>query len=350
MPGERRAAAALAALGALALCFCWATRRGGGRGAVAAVLEEEREPGARGRRVLNRVHGSELSHSSDESFHAWHQEHAPRESRPDFPTEGGVGTPGVKVHFSVMHVVQPTDHQVKGGDDQDKAAPQQDAGMAELMHHTDDMLRDDNAELDQENKKFAESKPKGLYESIEASKKKSAKLEKEAVDRKVDSGFKKEEADREDLRSTVEKRRGDVAAALAHEFQAKIEQRKKELAAEKMKSDEIKTQESAQHIRHQAAEDRDKAIRDARLAGRLDDKADQSSIEARRVRQEEDQSQLQLRQLNEEVKRAEEEAKRARADAHRLRHDAAEDVRVATASLHSATNSPKYANIYSDFT
>ena len=38
----------------------------------------------------------------------------------------------------------------------------------------------------------------------------------------------------------------DVAAALAHEFRAKIEQHKKELAAEKMKSDEIKTQESAE--------------------------------------------------------------------------------------------------------
>ena len=37
----------------------------------------------------------------------------------------------------------------------------------------------------QEDKKFAESKPKGLYDSIEASKKKSAKFEKEAVDRKV---------------------------------------------------------------------------------------------------------------------------------------------------------------------
>ena len=62
----------------------------------------------------------------------------------------------------------------------------------------------------------------------------------------VDSGFKSQEAQREDLRSEVEKRRGDVAAALAHEFQAKIEQHKKELAAEKMKADEIKTQQSAE--------------------------------------------------------------------------------------------------------
>ena len=81
--------------------------------------------------------------------------HAPREGRPDFPAEGGVGTPGAKVHFSVMHVVQPNE----APSEVDRAsAPQraagakdngQDAGMEELMHHTDDMLRDDNAELDQ---------------------------------------------------------------------------------------------------------------------------------------------------------------------------------------------------------
>mmetsp|Transcript_20767 Transcript_20767/g.33226 ORF Transcript_20767/g.33226 Transcript_20767/m.33226 type:complete len:258 (+) Transcript_20767:379-1152(+) len=103
-----------------------------------------------------------------------------------------------------------------------------------------------------------------------------------------------------------------------------------------MQADEEKTQQSAQHIRHEAAEDKDQALRDARLAGRLDDKADESNIEAHRVRQEETQSQLQLRQLNEEVKRAEDEAKRARSDAHYLRHDAAQDVKVATASLASA--------------
>ena len=152
----------------------------------------------------------------------------------------------------------------------------------------------------------------------------------------VDSSFKSAEATREDLRSTLEKRRGDVAEALAHEFQAKIEQHKKELTAEQFKADEEKTQQSAQHIRHLAAQDKDRALRDARLAGRLDDKADESSIEARRVRQEESQSQLQLRQLNEEVKRAEDEAKRARSDAHALRRDAAKDVKVATASLASA--------------
>jgi len=37
----------------------------------------------------------------------------------------------------------------------------------------------------QENKKFAESKPKGLYNSIESSKKKSERLDREAVDHKV---------------------------------------------------------------------------------------------------------------------------------------------------------------------
>ena len=69
---RRVAAAALATLGVLALC--WAALGRGAGGAGAGVLEEEeREPGARGRRVLNRVAGSELSHSSDQSFHAWHQ-------------------------------------------------------------------------------------------------------------------------------------------------------------------------------------------------------------------------------------------------------------------------------------
>jgi len=43
------------------------------------------------------------------------------------------------------------------------------------------MLHRDNQQLDQENKKFAESKPKGLYNSIESSKKKSERLDREAV-------------------------------------------------------------------------------------------------------------------------------------------------------------------------
>jgi len=316
-------------LGVAALCGLMVV---GHLGSDRAVGLEEREGGDRGRRVLNRIHGSELTHGNDHDFHAWHGEHAPA----DFPKEGGVGTPGAKVHFTVMHVENPRDEGRGGERNTDPHKTSADTGVFELMHHADSMLHRDNQQLDQENKKFAESKPKGLYNSIESSKKKSERLDREAVDHKVDSTFKSKEAEREDLRSTLEKRRGDVAEALAHEFQAKIEEHKKELAAEKMQADEEKTQQSAQHIRHEAAEDKDQALRDARLAGRLDDKADESSIEARHVRQEETQSQLQLRQLNEEVKRAEDEAKRARSDAHHLRHDAAQDVKVATASLASA--------------
>jgi hypothetical protein len=195
----------------------------------------------------------------------------------------------------------------------------------------------------QEAKRIADSKPKGLYNSIEAAKKKSDRLDREAVDHKVDAGFKTQEAERENQRSTLEKRRGDVAEALAHEFQAKIEQHKKELAADKYRAAEVKTEETARAMREKAAEDKDRALRDARLAGELDDKADRTSIEARRVRQEENQSLLQLRQLNDEVKRAEEEAKRAREDAHKLRADAGKDVKVATASLASAARLIKKA-------
>ena len=309
----------------------------GGRAVHGVALEEREARGARGRHVLNRLDGSELMHGTDSGFHAWHQAHAQDAGGADFPAEGGVGTPGAKVHFSVMHVVHPREGDER--DESERRAPEKsaDAGVFELMHHADSMLDRDNAQLDEENKKFAESKPKGLYKRIESAKRKSEQYDREAVDHKVDSGFKSQEAAREDLRSDVETRRSDVAEALAHEFQAKIEQHKRELAAERMRAQEEKTQEHALHIRHEAAADKDQALRDARLAGRLDDKADESSIEARRVRQEEDQSELQLRQLNDEVKRAEDEAKRAREDAHRLRHEAAQDVRVAKASLSSAS-------------
>jgi len=332
---RHRTLAAALCLGTVAVAVCLRATRALGP----LELEERGAPGARGRHVLNRVHGSELMHGSDSGFHTWHQSHAPKAGGADFPAEGGVGTPGAQVHFSVMHVVHPREGDERGSG---RAAAQSssshgDKGVYELMHHADSMLDRDNAQLDEENKKFAESKPKGLYNRIESAKKKSEEYDREAVDHRVDSGFKSQEAAREDLRSTVEKRRGDVAEALAHEFQAKIEQHKKELAAERMRAEEEKTQEHALHIRHEAAQDKDQALRDARLAGRLDDKADESSIEARRVRQEEDQSQLQLRQLNDEVRRAEDEAKRAREDAHRLRHEAKQDARVATASLKSAS-------------
>ena len=267
----------------------------------------------------------------------------------DFPAEGGVGTPGAKVHFTVMHVVPP--HKPAPAQSAPQAAEQPKADkpeagantIFELMRHAASMLRNDDSQLSQEKKRFAESKPKGLYKSIEAAKKRSAKYDKEAVDRSVDSGFKAEEAQREESRSDLETRRGDVAKALAHEFEAKIAQHKKELEADRFRAAEEKTEASAREIREQAAQDKDEALRDARLAGQLDDKADRTSIEARRVKEKEDQSLLQLRQLNHEVKRAEDEAKRARRDAHALRHSAAEDVRVATASLASAAKLIKCA-------
>lgn len=328
-PGALRAVglAVLAVLGAVALFGTIA----GEQAEVASVLKE-REKGARGRRVLNRVHGSELSHGSDDSFRAWHQEHAPKgseEGRTDFPAEGGVGTPGAKVHFTVMHVVDPKDEHRSDSNSDHKAKeealssdPQKrDTGVYELMHHADSMLNEDKQLAAEENRKFAESKPKDMYKSIEAAKKKeSEQFDTEAVDHKVDSAFKSKEAERQDLRSTLEEKRGDVAEALAHEFQAKIEQvnnskfictflfltlsavvnlgphavspspshthtpppprslsqHKKELDEEKMKAAVEKTKESADHIEHQAAEDKDRALRDARLAGQLDDKADES--------------------------------------------------------------------------
>ena len=81
-------------------------------------------------------------------------EHSPetKESRPDFPTEGGVGVPGAKVHFSVMHVVHPREgdeNHAEAHNAHATSTDSEDAGIDELMHHTDAMLRDDNAQLDQ---------------------------------------------------------------------------------------------------------------------------------------------------------------------------------------------------------
>jgi len=72
-------------------------------------------------------------------------EHAPA----DFPKEGGVGTPGAKVHFTVMHVVNPKDEERDGVHDAEKPKTSADSGVFELMHHADSMLNRDNQQLDQ---------------------------------------------------------------------------------------------------------------------------------------------------------------------------------------------------------
>lgn len=65
----RPARAVLAVLGVAALCGLMVV---GHLGSDRAVGLEEREGGDRGRRVLNRIHGSELTHGNDHDFHAWH--------------------------------------------------------------------------------------------------------------------------------------------------------------------------------------------------------------------------------------------------------------------------------------
>lgn len=65
-----RAGLVLTVLGAVALL---AATAGDVQNAPGSAVLDEREHGARGRRVLNRVHSSELSHGTDQSLHAWHQ-------------------------------------------------------------------------------------------------------------------------------------------------------------------------------------------------------------------------------------------------------------------------------------
>jgi len=66
----RPAGAVLVVVGVAALCGLMAV--GHTVSIDGAVGLEERERGDRGRRVLNRIHGSELTHGTDHDFHAWH--------------------------------------------------------------------------------------------------------------------------------------------------------------------------------------------------------------------------------------------------------------------------------------
>lgn len=86
--------------------------------------------------------------------------------------------------------------------------------------------------------------------------------------------------------------------------QAKIDEHKRELNAERSRAQREKDEEAARKISDEAAMDKDKALRDARLAGELDDRADEGSLEKRRAEREERQSLLQLKQLHDEVQPA----------------------------------------------
>ena len=254
--------------------------------------------------------------------------------------------------FSVMHVVPlpserapeakkpaPAPAGAQAGLPAAKSQPAQNA----LMSHADMMLRKDNEQLQAENKRFQDSKPKGLSDAIENNKERSEHLEKEAVDHQMQGQYRSREAEREASKSDIEAKRGDIAEALAHEYQSKIEQHKRELAEERKRMIEEKDERTAEAIRERAERDKDKALEDARLAGRLDDKADESRVEQRRVHDQEQQSQLQLKQLNDEIQRAEAEAKRARADSHALRVTAATDARDAKVQLAKAEGLIKHA-------
>lgn len=59
--------------------------------------------------------------------------------------------------------------------------PAGDVGVNELLNHANSMLRDDNEQINNENKRFADSKPKGMYKDIEKEK------HKEDYDREVNS-------------------------------------------------------------------------------------------------------------------------------------------------------------------
>lgn len=90
-----------------------------------------------------------------------------------------------------------------------------------MMRHAENMLQKDNMQLAQENKQFAESKPKGLYNKIRHSDERPEKYEEEAVDHQIDSQYKSKEAQRESLKSELERRRGDVASAIADEYKVR---------------------------------------------------------------------------------------------------------------------------------
>ncbi|EKX51198.1 hypothetical protein GUITHDRAFT_161639, partial [Guillardia theta CCMP2712] len=129
------------------------------------------------RKVRNRVQGSEFNHDQNSHYTVWHRAHSPS--------------------FSVMHVVEP-----KSGE-----RDRQSGGMGSLMRHAENMLQKDNMQLAQENKQFAESKPKGLYNKIRHSDERPEKYEEEAVDHQIDSQYKSKEAQRESLKSELERRR-----------------------------------------------------------------------------------------------------------------------------------------------
>jgi len=320
--GVARAWSAVVVLGLLVACtWRWAP---GGEGHGSIALEQRPDTLGRLERRLNEQHPS-VQHRSGADFRRWHEEHAPKESS----------------SFSVMHVVPLPGKKDEAASTPVGGAAQGTQGTAPaadnaLMSHADKMLRADNNQLNAENKQFENSKPKGLSNAIETNKEKGEDLDKQAVDHQIKGQYRSQEAQREESKSELEAKRGDIAEALAHEYQSKIEEHKRELVEEKRRMTEEKDERTAESIKGQAEQDKDKALDDARLAGRLDDKADESRAKQRQVKDQERQSQLQLKQLNDEVRRAEGEAKRARADAHALRVTAASDAHDAKGQLAKA--------------
>ena len=126
-------ALALAVLAAIAL-----VGNGVSEGGVGSVVVFQEERGAQGARGRNQEHASP----------------GKSDGRVDFPPEGGVGTPGAKVHFTVMHVVNPRSPAEHAGQPSgDSSEPHHHTSSAntifELMRHADSMLHNDNEQLSQ---------------------------------------------------------------------------------------------------------------------------------------------------------------------------------------------------------